>query len=391
MSPAGADRGLGTMSRRQLLAGMTAVGATGGFVGLSTGANLIDRERLAGSITAGLVDLEVDWRVLMGPDAGATGSSDAVVEIPINAAPGETGTARLDLSLPGDANNPSYLWLRSDCPSPPATALGEQLDLTLSYADATGVASGDPIATGSFRQVLSDLRNGIALDGSSDPATGAGSQACLDGGDTLSLRLEWTLSAAYIGSESTSATLAFVATQCRNSDGATNPFGNVTTPACPPGEICESCEYLGKLNLEDDDRAGIGDSYVESGQFYPFDEGATDYGILVVDTEEKVETNEAGATERETVAIEFVVLGPDDETLAPCTVKVKSGTETEQYDRIEGTVPASSRDLEGSSDGLLYSPRRSGSGEAADDPAGEFFGISHISVFVCVADGSEDR
>jgi hypothetical protein len=71
-------------------------------------------------------------------------------------------------------------------------------------------------------------------------------------------------------------------------------------------------------------------------------------------------------------------------------VKIKASTDTTSYERSDG-FPRSSRDLATSSDGLLYSPRKSGSGDAADDSAAEFFGISHISVFVCVADGGEGR
>jgi hypothetical protein len=379
---AGDDRATAGLSRRQLLAAMTAVGATGGFVGVSTGASLADRESLFGTLTAGIVDLDVFG---LDADGNALPSAGGVVSVPIDAVPGESGHAVVELSLPGAGNNPAYVWLRSACPDPAATALGEALTLTLSYADADGQAT-TAVGSDSFRALLSAYRNGLALDGTG-AAAAAGDQACLDPADRLRLRLDWTLAPTYRGTESTTAEFAFVARQCRNTDAATNPFAGEPVADCPAGEPCERCEYLGKVDLPDDDPV------LRAGREYPFNDDGdpAGYGIRVLDT---VEKDPDGDTE--TVAVAFEVFGPDGASLAPCKAEVKGGTVDTVYVRgadaplgsTDGFVTDDEGDASARVDGdLLYAPLGTD---------GSRRGISHIEVFVCVAgaaaiDGGDSR
>jgi hypothetical protein len=372
------EGGTGGLSRRRLLAAMTAVGATGGFVGASTGASLSDRERQRGSLTAGVVDLAVTATDEAGDPLSVV---DGAVSIPMHVDPGESGAAVVDLALPGDANNPAYLWLRTACPEPAGTALAEALTVTLSYLDDEGTATD--LVTGPFREVFSTLRNGYALNAAGAYAA-PGFQECLDPDDGLRLRLAWTLSPTYVGTETATADIEFVARQCRNTDAATDPFAGAPAEPCAPGNRCEGCEWLGKLDLDpsETDQPGIGDSSIESGRTYQFNEGATDYGITVDDTVEK---------DGDTTAVRFTVVGPDGATLAPCRVEVKGGPADTVYVRPDGAA------FDASTDGLV--PGDDGNGDELVDggllyapltPGGSRAGVSHVDVFVCVAAGGEN-
>jgi len=359
-----------TVSRRRVLAAIAAAGGTGGFVwtgsGAGTTAMLRDDEEFEASLTAGTVDLVIEYEILAGPGADTPERSGTIdgprVRLPIGAlgADGASGRTRFTFSLPqrGRAvNNPAALWLATGCPEPAATGLGEALRLTLSYADCETGARLGPIADGSLREVSTALRGGRRIDG--DPPTGA--LDCLT--DRVCLLAEYEL-AGYVGSETVDLPLWASATQCRHAT-PTNPFAGIDADPCPPGDPCTCCRTLGKLELESGTHPGIDDSYAEPGT-YAFTEGDTDYGLEIYDTADK----DAGA---ETVGVAFRLVNlAGDAAPSLCTVAIKGGPGFEQYDRDDGTS-VDSAGLPGSdADGLIYAPDGSA--------------ISHVTVCVCTTE-----
>lgn len=359
-----------TVSRRELLASLGVAGAVGGLTGVAAGRLFDDTGTLRAFLVAGVVDLEIEWAVTAGPNTGATGTSEGGFELPLAelGATDDTGEVALSVALPGEANGPARVWLRTDCP--PATVLGEHLVVTLAYAN------GVELISGSLREVADAFRNGFPLDGDSTDVPGA--NACIEG--ALDLVLTYTLADGYIGSEATSLTLAFHAVQCRNTVSE-NPFVGDERDACPVGERCPCCVFLGKLAFEDRDDSGpgdtdgdgIGDSVIEPGT-YPFSEGDPEYQVVITDTVDK-----AGP---ETVAVAFRIERVDGGVVPLlCRVEVKAdGTVVYVTDDARPDTTGLTDDP----DGLLYAPRRGG--DDGNEP-GDFQGISHIQVFVCTADG----
>jgi hypothetical protein len=354
-----------TVSRRRVLAAIAAAGGTGGFAwtasGAGTTAMLRDDEEFEASLTAGTLDLTIEYEILAGPGADGPERSGTVdgprVRLPIGALGVDepSGRTLLTFSLPqrGRAvNNPAALWVATRCPDPAATSLGEALRLTLSYADCETGARVSRIADGSLREVATALRGGRRIDG--DPATGT--LDCLI--DRVCLLAEYEL-VGYVGSETVDLPLWASATQCRHAT-PTNPFAGIDAAPCPAGDICTCCRTLGKLELEAGAQPGLGENTVDPGT-YAFTEGSSDYGLEIYDTA----TTDEGAIG---VAFRLVALSGD---VVPslCTVAVKGGPGFEQYDRDNGTI-VDSADLPGSDDdGLVYAP--------------EGTEISHVTVCVC--------
>ncbi|MDB9234908.1 hypothetical protein [Halorubrum ezzemoulense] len=359
-----------TLSRRRVLAALATAGGAGALAGTGTAAVFRDTERSRASITAGIVDLVVEYDLLTGPGADGLDSSGTVdgprVTLPVDslAPDDDAGSMLLTFALPqrGDAvNNPAALWLATDCPVPEATGLGEAIQVTVSYADCE---SGTPLArivSGSLRAVADDLRDGRRVDG--DPMSPE--PDCLV--EEVCLLVEYEL-AGYVGTETVDFPLWFAAVQCRHAT-PTNPFAGIDTDPCLPGDPCTCCQTLGKLELDSDTQPGIDDSYVEPGT-YAFTEGDTDYGLEIYDTADK----DAGA---ETVGIAFrLVHLAGDAVPSLCTVFVKGGRGFEQYDRDDGTT-ADTAGLPGSdADGFVYAP----DGKA----------ISHVTVCVCTTESEAD-
>ena len=106
------------VTRRELLAGITAAGAAGTLSGVGTAALLVDRETLAASAAAGSVDLKID---LGNGPVDATGGPLALELSELRA--GERDTTSFSLTVPQTGGaNPVYLWLRAGCSA--ATTLG---------------------------------------------------------------------------------------------------------------------------------------------------------------------------------------------------------------------------------------------------------------------------
>ncbi|QCC46282.1 hypothetical protein [Halobellus limi] len=360
------------LSRRRVLAALAAAGGAGALTGTGTAAVFRDAERLDASVTAGTVDLVVEYELLSGPGTDGPAGSGTVdgprVRLPVDSlgADGDAGSMLLTFSLPqrGDAvNNPAALWLATDCPVPASTALAEAVRLTLSYADCDSGAPVEEILSGSLRAVADGLRDGYRVDG--DPTTPG--IDCLT--DEVCLLVEYEL-AGYVGSETVDVPLWFSAVQCRHTTPE-NPFAGRNTAPCPPADPCPCCRTLGKLEFEDGTQAGLDDSHAEPGT-YAFTEGDTDYGLEIYDTAEK-------DGERETVGVAFRLVNlADGDAAVPglCTVAVKGGPGFEQYDRDDGTA-ADTAGLPGSdADGLVYAP--------------EGKGISHVTVCICTTESESD-
>ncbi|WP_338741354.1 SipW-dependent-type signal peptide-containing protein [Haloplanus salilacus] len=358
------------LSRRRVLAALAAAGGAGALAGTGTAAVFRDSERSRASITAGTVDLVVEYELLTGPGTGGPGSSGTVdgprITLPVDSlAPNDdAGSMLLTFALPqrGDAiNNPAALWLATDCPVPEATGLGEAIRVTLSYADCESGTPLSRIVSGSLREVADDLRDGRRVD--SDPTTTE--PDCLV--EEVCLLVEYEL-AGYVGTETVDFPLWFAAVQCRHAT-PTNPFAGIDADPCPPGDPCTCCRTLGKLELDSGTQPGIDDSYVEPGT-YVFTDGDTDYGLEIYDTADK----DAGT---ETVGVAFrLVHLVGDAVPSLCTVAIKNGPGFEQYDRDDDTL-ADTAGLPGSdADGLVYAPDGSA--------------ISHVTVCVCTTEPEAD-
>lgn len=375
------ERAVAGMSRRQLLAAMTAVGATGGLVGVSTGASLFDRERLNGTFVAGVVDLGIMHSVNDGPERYTDGSTVSLELGELEPGSENGGHADLRLVLPdtgSDAapNNPAYPWFRPSCIDA-SGGLVDDLRVSLQYVDcATGDVGAVVFPWGSLRSFVETFREGFALDGRARPNRQPGNQACLD--DPLCLRLDYYLASDFEGKGATQVDIDFVAVQCRNHEGTENPFAGSPGRLCDGpdyhgvsfievwGDIGGTCTKLGKLELsaayatncgavldvtgDDGDPSNdpdtIGENYIVEGTYdLPVDDDCEDTGYDLHVTGTATETGGS-----ETVAVAFELLN-DDGSAGPdlCTVVVKGGSGTTVYDD-----PA---DFDGNATaGLLYAP-----------------------------------
>lgn len=300
------------VTRRQLLAGITAAGAAGTLSGVGTAALLADRETLAAGVESGRVELRVD---------AGNGPTDAVggpVELPFPALDaGDSGSIELAFTVPDEAGvNPAYLWLRVGCGA--ASGLGDQLAVTLSRADG----AAETLYDGDLEGLIDALAGGIPLD-PSGAAVAAGEQACLDPGTTVALELAYELSPAYVGSESTSLLIEGAAIQCRRVAPTWRPtaFGvPLGADDCAVETECACPTLIGKYEVRNDTLvAGV----------YAFDEGTDEYRLSVSD----VETKDDG----EPIAARFRVVLADDPTVAvPLDrVLIKAATEVFVYEGDE--------------------------------------------------------
>lgn len=365
-----------TVSRRRVLAALAATGGVGGFVwtasGSGTTAVLRDDEKFEAALTAGTVDLTIEYEILAGPGADTAERYGIVdgprVQIPIETlgAGGMSGRTLFTFSLPQRSqavNNPAALWLATDCPAPAATDLGEALQLDLSYADCETGAQLDPIASGSLREVATALRGGRRIDG--DPTTRG--VDCLT--DRVCLLAEYEL-ADYIGSETVDLPLWASATQCRHTT-PTNPFAGTDTDPCLPAEDCTCCRTLGKVQLESGNQPGIGNSRIEPG-VYAFTEGSSEYKLDVYQTVDKDDS-------AETIGVAFRLQSQSshNETVPPlCTVWVKGGPGAKSYDRNDSTRTDTAELTGSDANGIVYAP---------DGTA-----ISYILVCICTNDLEAD-
>jgi len=338
------------VTRREVLAGITAAGAAGAVSGVGTAAMLVDRETLANGAAAGRVELLVD----VGD--GATNATDGPIAVPVpSLEPGDTATVDLSLLVPAEAGvNPAYLWVRAGCAAP--SSLVDALRLSLVYADG----AGEQLFEGTYGELLSAFRDGVPLDASGRDLP-AGSQSCLAPGTAVHLTIDYELPDDYVGEGTATTLIEAIAVQCRRVDPAERPvafdaplgLADCTTEPPNDHDPCPCCVRIGKYELN-------GANELTPGQ-YAFTEGAETYLLTVDDVEEN--------GDGEAIAARFGVVLADDPSTAVdvCRIEVKSGGGG-------GSTPVFIAD-----------------GEATDDVVGtDGKGISHVTVSICAAHVERD-
>ncbi len=345
------------LSRRELLAGITAAGGSGALVGSSTAAVLSDRESfLDDFVSTGTLDLVVVWEAR--EDGSGSSEADDSVSLDLD---GDGGTIAFSVVLPDDGeNNAAYGWFRLTCPGPDVD-FADSVDVVLRYED------GARIAEGTLLEVADQLRNGVALYPGGDPTVPVAERDCLEPGETVGLILEYSFDdgpgrGSGDPNERVTFDLDVVGRQCRNRDGTTDPFPAVESCDGPGGKGISfveiyttgtdgSCELRGKLELEDDycGQPGIDEQYIEPGRTYDLYPDAdscdadTGYDVHVTGTE----TKDGGS---ETTAIAFEVFAPDGESTELCRVDLKGGAEETTYDDpadFDGNATDGLLDVEG--------------------------------------------
>lgn len=224
MSDTEEDRGI---ARRKVL---TAVAGAGGFglaSGVGTAALLSDRESFGGLFGTGSLELAVSWADGEVDGGSVTPEGGRNVRAVIEEGD-RSGSALLQVSLPGPENNPAHVWFRPTCPSDPA--LADELELSIRYSDADG-SEGDFVRDATGTEI-----EGVAL-GTLAERKGSklqfGGTPCLAADVVRYLLVEWEYTGDGTGSgDAPEFDLAFSAEQCRNNDSPRNPYGD--PPSCGP-------------------------------------------------------------------------------------------------------------------------------------------------------------
>ncbi len=252
------------LSRRQILAGLGAVGVGGAAAGVGTTALFSDEESFDGNgITAGELDLTLRYETTYNSgDSGATNqvastgtvNGDPAILFDLNdVKPGDSGAARICFSI---VDNPAWIWLQTGVATdaengvnePEADAAGENdprgsnsgtsqsgelaeaLNSTWWYESDGDLKrdAGEPTITGDLFD--DDFNAGVQLDG--DPNT-SGADA-FSGSGTASydhcIAFSWELPAS-VGNEVQSDSVTFpvrlFAEQERNNPSPDNPVANI--------------------------------------------------------------------------------------------------------------------------------------------------------------------
>ncbi|MFC5366802.1 hypothetical protein [Salinirubrum litoreum] len=220
------------ISRRELLAGLTGVGAAGALTGLGTGALLSDTEGLAAGLAGGALDLEVTWSY----PSGASESDANLARVPTTEA-GTESTVSITVDLPQgatDFNNAAFVWVRLLCPEE-SDVPADDVTVELAYDD--GDLDGQSIVgPASLADLLSletgdGARTGVPLRATAD-------DACLDtrdDGDPIRLALRIALDEDYVGETAFHLPVEFVGHQCRHATATENPFAR--SPVGPCGSV----------------------------------------------------------------------------------------------------------------------------------------------------------
>jgi predicted ribosomally synthesized peptide with SipW-like signal peptide len=257
------------LSRRRMLGGLGVVGLASAGAGLGTTAYFNDVEAFVGNnLTAGSLDLfvHVDYEedqgsyaqydietVLNGNTVGEAIEGDPLrIEVD-DAKPGDSGEGELCFSV---VDNPAYLWVcgaltandQNGVTEPEGDALEEMFEtppgegqladamvVTLSYCtegEEGETVMGDEIVSGSLREVLLALRNGVPLDGEGDGAAPLDGRAPFEGVATVEetaetcVCLTWEIPTSVgneIQTDSVMFDIDFYAEQSRHNDGTHNP------------------------------------------------------------------------------------------------------------------------------------------------------------------------
>jgi hypothetical protein len=241
-----------TLSRRQLLLGLGAVGACSAGAGFGSVGYLTDRERLPNVTTAGILDLKLGYRSTYNgePLASAPGEDDAVdcdtpglvdgSGVPVielaDVKPGDCGTLTTTLYVCG---NPSRLWLAVDIVEAAendrrpeevlagdetidAGELGNLVDVTV-RTDADGAADeGDRVVyEGTLVGLAAATGSGLLLTRDDDGPTCEA--------ETLTVTIDWCLPLDGPNhnraiTDSVAFDCRFAAIQCRHDPDGSTPF-----------------------------------------------------------------------------------------------------------------------------------------------------------------------
>ncbi|MEF8807598.1 choice-of-anchor W domain-containing protein [Natronomonas sp.] len=265
------------LSRRKMLGGLGAIGLASAGAGLGTTAYFNDEENFVGNtLTAGELDLFVhvdysedqgDYAQYQTPpgtfvDGNVVGGGEGEplsIEVD-DLKPGDSGFGKLCFSI---VDNPAYMWMCGELTAndengqtepeaavdatggDPGEGAGELADamvagLAYCYEEdvdgETDLVVSDDIVSGSLRDVLLALRNGVPLDGSGDPDAGI-ERDPFEGVDQpfvdddinaaeTCLCIHWEVPTEVgneIQTDSVAFDLSFYAEQARHNDGLTNP------------------------------------------------------------------------------------------------------------------------------------------------------------------------
>lgn len=256
------------ITRRRLIASLTAVGTAGALTGVGTAAYLGDRESLPNNLLrAGAFDLEV-----VGDGTDSDSSTNAFTIDFGDVGSDGTRTETFYVQLPDDPeNNPGCPWFRLGCPVVTPEDRAEILagiEATLVYDPAgvdveifsaplltlaTAAGPNDPV-TAYYRA----LRDGLPL---SDVVCGEddGCDAlCLEPGDRMTFELSWTFDTGIARNDDEDvgvvASYLFGAVQQRHSPvPGTSPFGDTETPECEYDlERAYGISYVAFCSRDDD-------------------------------------------------------------------------------------------------------------------------------------------
>lgn len=218
------------LTRRKALAGLGGIGAGAALGGTGTMAFLNDAETTAGTVTAGELDLKIDWEEHyngeMIEDQALTDNPGPIFDLG-DVKPGDYGEATISLHV---FDNPAWVHMAGELTKngengvtePESEAAGENdpqgedsgdnwsgeladeilVDVWYdgSDADADGAGGNNtyesdeiPIASGTLRDVMTQLENGRLLRNQAPPAAEAGAASTTNGGAACSTSDEWKI------------------------------------------------------------------------------------------------------------------------------------------------------------------------------------------------------
>lgn len=301
------------LSRRQVLAGVSGMGAFGAAGGAASDAYLSDRESVSSTQGTGQVGLTVT--------CGTCVTGNGVTKFTFDDLDPDSEVEeeeRFELSIDG---NPIRVWLRTTCP-PAVDPLGETLEVRLWVETNCGDPGGrrDLHPNGGWTTLAAlreELASGIRVDDPADP--------CFSADDDPCLHFEYRLSndAAWAASAESELTFEFVAEQCRHVPESNATQEAFPTPNCPDLN-CSTCDKLGTIKLQDD--------RLVPGKTYALD-GDDEHEIEVLQVTNAVDTVDNQET-RETVCVDFRLLKDGEESAAPpiCEVSMNSGSVSHEID-----------------------------------------------------------
>jgi len=273
------------LTRRKALAGLGGIGAGAALGGTGTMAYLHDTESTHAEVTAGKLDLKLDWKFWYNGDVMEDGDGYDPVQVEPTNTDGRT-VLKLNDCKPGDwvcgyfsihvDNNPAHLWFRTlnmdqseginpepeqkvDDTNHPDLARNTKLAVTKSYDSLDDISIHDPTErpkmgdfegndntyfTGTLQQGLHTFRSGQYL-GEKDPDNTYYYGFCL-----------WVPKSVgnIIQGDSVSFDMEFYAEQSRHNSNPSNPFA----PETSTGSGFSDISYEKALNMQALGRGGSG-------------------------------------------------------------------------------------------------------------------------------------